>query len=228
MALTDLALDRIKQMVLDGELSPGDRLPPEKELAEHLGISRGSLREAVKALEMIRVLDVRQGDGTYVTQLQAQQLGEAIGFVLELHQSSAVLEILELRSILEVASAARAATRMDAAEVARLQEDIDHVDATSLDSLVEHDFRFHRRIAEHSGNDYLISLLDGVSPKTARVRTWRGIEEADAIVRTLREHQEILTAIGAGDVVGAQAAMHMHIAGVEQWVRSRIQSTPPT
>lgn len=69
MAVTDEAILRIKEMITGGQLAPGDRLPPEKELSEQLGLSRSSLREAVKALEVIRVLDVRRGDGTYVTSL---------------------------------------------------------------------------------------------------------------------------------------------------------------
>ena len=70
MPVTDVAIDKIKDMIITGELAPGDRLPKEAELAQHLGLSRSSLREAVKALCLIRVLDVRQGDGTYVTSLE--------------------------------------------------------------------------------------------------------------------------------------------------------------
>ena len=221
MALTERTLQQFKEMLLSGELRPGQRLPPEKELGERLGVSRGSLRETVKALEMIRVLDVRRGDGTYVTELQAQELGEAIGYVLELHQSAATLEILEVRSVLEVEIAARSCGRIPAEALAAMQRDIDDVDASSIESLVEHDFRFHSTIAAYCGNDYLTSLLAGVSPRTARVRTWRGLEDADAIPRTLREHQSILDALGRGDVLGAQAAMRMHLGGVEQWLRSR-------
>ena len=74
MAVTDEAILKIKDMIVSGELGPGDRLPPEKELSERLGLSRSSMREAVKALEVIRVLDVRRGDGTYVTSLEPRLL----------------------------------------------------------------------------------------------------------------------------------------------------------
>ena len=78
-AVTDRAITAIKQMVVDGELKPGDRLPPEKELSERIGVSRNSLREAVKALSVIRVLDVRQGDGTvrHWARSRAEQLLES-------------------------------------------------------------------------------------------------------------------------------------------------------
>ena len=74
VSLTDDAIERIKQMIIDGELKPGDRLPKEQELADRLGLSRGSLREAVRALTVVRVLDTRQGDGTYVTSLSPSML----------------------------------------------------------------------------------------------------------------------------------------------------------
>ena len=96
MAVTDEAIAGIKQMIVSGQLRPGDRLPPEKELSEHLGLSRSSLREAVKALEVIRVLDVRRGDGTYVTSLEPHLLLEAMSFSLPIIGSDApaVREVL--------------------------------------------------------------------------------------------------------------------------------------
>jgi GntR family transcriptional regulator, transcriptional repressor for pyruvate dehydrogenase complex len=112
MAVTDEAILKIKGMILSGELKPGDRLSPEKELSESLGLSRSSLREAVKALEIIRVLDVRRGDGTYVTSLEPQLLLEAMAFVVDIHQDSSVLELFEVRRILEPSAAALAAARI--------------------------------------------------------------------------------------------------------------------
>jgi len=95
MALTDEAIERIKEMIVSGELRPGDRLPKEADLAERLGLSRNSLREAVKALSLIRVLDVRQGDGTHVTSLRPEVLLDTVGFVLDFHCDDNVLHLLE-------------------------------------------------------------------------------------------------------------------------------------
>src|SRR3954453_14464880 len=114
MAVTDEAITKIKDMLISGELSAGDRLPPEKELSEKLGLSRSSLREAVKALEIIKVLDVRRGDGTYVTSLEPKLLTEAMTFIVDLHQDESILEIFEVRRILEPAAAAIAAGRITA------------------------------------------------------------------------------------------------------------------
>jgi DNA-binding FadR family transcriptional regulator len=88
MSLTEDAITKIKQMILDGRLKAGDRLPREADLADEIGISRGSLREAVRALSLVRILDVRQGDGTYVTSLEADVLMEAMAFLVDFHQGS--------------------------------------------------------------------------------------------------------------------------------------------
>jgi len=101
MALTDDAIDKIKAMIVSGELRPGDRLPREAALAERLGLSRNSLREAVRALALIRVLDVRQGDGTFVTSLEPSLLLDALSFVVDFHRDDTVLQFLEVRRILD-------------------------------------------------------------------------------------------------------------------------------
>src|SRR3954469_23790967 len=92
MPVTDVAIDRIKDMIISGELAPGDRLPKEADLAERLGLSRNSLREAVRALALINVLDVRQGDGTYVTSLEPHLLLDALSFVVDFHRDDTVLQ----------------------------------------------------------------------------------------------------------------------------------------
>lgn len=117
MAVTDEAIDKIKGMLLREELKAGDGLPPEKELAERLGLSRNSLREAVKTLELIRVLDVRRGDGTYVTSLDTNLLNGAVAFIVELHQDRSALELFEVRRILEPTSGFMAASRILAKEL---------------------------------------------------------------------------------------------------------------
>ena len=97
MALTDEAIDKIKQMIISGRVRPGEKLPREADLAAELGLSRNSLREAVKALSLINVLDVRQGDGTYATSLAPSLLLEALSFIVDFHRDDTVLEFLEIR-----------------------------------------------------------------------------------------------------------------------------------
>ena len=101
MSVTQRAIDEIKAMIIRGELAAGERLPKEADLAARLGISRNSLREAVRALSLIHVLDVRQGDGTYVTTLQPSLLLDAMAFVVDFHRDDTVLQFFEVRRILD-------------------------------------------------------------------------------------------------------------------------------
>ena len=219
MALTDQAIDKVKEMLLTGELQPGDRLPPEKELSERLGLSRSSLREAVKALEIIRVLDVRRGDGTYVTSLRPEVLLEALSFVADVQQDSSVLELLEVRRILEPEAAALATGRTEPSDVEQLRVLLDQVaDGTAVDDLVAHDLVFHRKLSGLSGNAYLTSLLDGLSGSTLRARIWRGLTEEGAVERTLTEHRAIVDAVETGDAALVRALVTVHVSGVSQWL----------
>ncbi len=220
MAVTDEAILKIKSMLLSGELKPGDRLPPEKELGEALGLSRSSLREAVKALEIIRVLDVRRGDGTYVTSLTPSLLLDALSFVVDVHQDDSVLELFEVRRILEPAAAALATPHVTADDVAGLRALLAEVDrGTSVDDLVANDIVFHRRISERSGNAYLTQLLDTLSSSTVRARVWRGLTEEGSVERTLTEHRAIVDALEAGDAGLVEAHMTVHVSGVAAWLR---------
>ncbi|HEV7185280.1 MAG TPA: FadR/GntR family transcriptional regulator [Leifsonia sp.] len=223
MAVTDEAILKIKEMILSGELAPGDRLPPEQQLSERLGLSRSSLREAVKALEVIRVLDVRRGDGTYVTSLEPQLLLEAMSFVVDLHDDSSVLELFAVRRILEPAAAALAAAAMTEDTVAALRSEVDAVDvSSSMEGLVAHDLAFHKLISESSGNRYLASLIDGLSSRTVRARVWRGLTQENAVERTLTEHYAIVDALESGDAELARALVTVHINGVELWLREAL------
>ena len=223
MAVTDEAITKIKDMIISGELHAGDRLPPEKELSEKLGLSRSSLREAVKALEIIRVLDVRRGDGTYVTSLEPKLLTEAMTFIVDLHQDKSILDIFEVRRILEPAAAAIAAGRISEAQLAELRATLDDVDDhTSVEALVEHDLVFHGLITTAANNSYMSSVLDGLSSSTVRARIWRGLTQENAVVRTLSEHAAIVEALERGDAELAKALLTVHISGIEHWLRQAL------
>jgi GntR family transcriptional repressor for pyruvate dehydrogenase complex len=223
MAVTDDAISTIKSMIVSGELKPGQRLPPEKELSERLGLSRNSLREAVKSLEIIRVLDVRRGDGTYVTSLEPHLLLEALSFVVDLHQDSSVIEIFEVRRVLEPFAAGLAAEMITEDQLDELAANLAAVgDETPVEQLVAHDLEFHRQVTAASGNAYLSSLLDSMSSGTIRARIWRGITQDDATERTLREHAAILDALRAHDPGRASDELAAHVDGISAWLKSAL------
>lgn len=219
MAVTDEAILKIKEMLLRGELRPGDRLAPEKELSEKLGLSRNSLREAVKALELIRVLDVRRGDGTYVTSLEPHLLREVMTFVVDLHEDASIFELLEVRRILEPAAAAIATRKAGEDDIAKLYVMLDAVNAdTDVEDLVAHDVTFHGFISELSENSYLSSILESLSSRTLRARIWRGLTEQNSVARTLEEHRAIVDAMASKDTELVRARVAVHISGVEHWL----------
>ncbi len=228
MPVTDEAIEKVKSMIMSGELKPGDRLPREADLAERLGLSRNSLREAVKALSLIHVLDVRQGDGTYVTSLDPDLLLDTMSFVIDFHRDDTVLQFLEVRRILEPAATAMAAVTMTAEEIDGLRDVLARLGPEpDVEALVANDLEFHRRIAAGSGNPVLCSLIDGLSGPTTRARIWRGLTQDDAVARTIEQHSAICDAIAARQPEVARSWATVHVAGVEDWLRSVLLDGPP-
>ncbi|WP_214409474.1 FadR/GntR family transcriptional regulator [Sphaerisporangium fuscum] len=220
MAVTDAAIDKIKGMIVSGELAPGARLPKEADLAERLGLSRNSLREAVRALALINVLDVRQGDGTYVTSLEPRLLLDALTFVVDFHRDDTVLEFFQVRRILEPAATAMAATSMGPDDIEELRAILDALpEDPSVEQLVANDLEFHQRIARGSGNTVLCSLIESLSGPTTRARIWRGLTQEGATAKTREQHTAIYEAIATHQPDIARAWATVHIAGVEEWLR---------
>ena len=224
--LTEAAIQQVRQLVVDGKLVPGQRLPPEAELAESLGTSRNTVREAVRALVTARVLDVRRGDGTYVTSLRPELLLAGIGAAADLLQNEFTLELVQVRRILEPAATAMAATRITDDVLHELEDCLHRMStASSHDELVRYDEAFHQLVAATAGNATLASMLTGVSSRTTRGRAWRGVIEAGATERTMSEHAEILAALRARDPKVAEAAALMHVSTTEAWFRSVLGGT---
>ena len=223
VALTDEAIEKIKAMIVSGTLHAGDRLPKEADLAADLGLSRSSLREAVKALSLVNILDVRRGDGTYVTSLEPPVLLEALSFIVDFHRDTSVLEFLRVRRILEPAATAMAAERVTAEDIDGLRKLLDSLGPEpAVEDLVATDMEFHRRIAACSGNSVLCSLLETLSGPTTRARIWRGLTQAKASERTIAEHRAIVDALASHDPEAARSWSIVHIAAVEAWLAAAL------
>jgi GntR family transcriptional repressor for pyruvate dehydrogenase complex len=221
--VTEGAIDKIRERIVSGAWGPGDRLPKESELAADLGLSRNSLREAVRALSQLRVLEVRQGDGTYVSSLEPDLLLESTHFISHLLLGDTEIELYEVRRILEAASAALAAGRIDVQEKVELAQILERMgEAKSVEELVEADVAFHAVIAKAAGNTVLTSLLASLATRTMRARLWHGREADGALDETRNEHRRIYEAIMAGDPDLARAAAAAHIASSERWLKGRL------
>jgi GntR family transcriptional repressor for pyruvate dehydrogenase complex len=222
-SVTDEAIERIRQIIVSGEWGPGTKLPREAELAARLGISRSSLREAVRALALVRVLEVRQGDGTYISSLEPDLLLESTRFVANLLGDRTEIELFEVRRLLEPAATALAAVRMDERSHELLKRELERMTAaSSVEQLVDADAAFHAVIAQASGNAVLSSLLDSLSTRTMRARLWRGRLEEGALEATRAEHARILEALVARDPELARTVAAAHVANSEHWLRAAL------
>jgi GntR family transcriptional repressor for pyruvate dehydrogenase complex len=232
MSLTDKAIARIRELIQSGELAPGSKLPPEPELASQLGLSRNLMREAVKVLAVARVLEVRRGDGTYVTSLQPDLLLGGLGGAVELLQGDAgtLLDLMEVRRLFEPVATALAATRILDPALGEVKRHLDAMREArdEVELLNHHDAAFHRAVIAATGNDTLVTLLEGISSRTVRARIWRGLVDGDAAGRTLAEHEAIYRALAARDGPLAQAAALVHVSNTEGWLRENLSLDPPT
>ncbi|WP_344108478.1 FadR/GntR family transcriptional regulator [Nocardiopsis rhodophaea] len=227
MPVTQRAIERIKERIADGTLKPGDRLPTERELASDLGVSRSSMREAIRALTTLGVLEARHGAGVYVTALRPADLLETFSVLAEVSQGETLIEVLQVRRMLEPAATALAAARADDAQLRRLGEILNRMDADggsagadAYADTVSADLTFHQAIVEITGNATLAAINDGLSSRTFNARVWRGHREAGITARLREDHERIYRALRARDPDAARAAATMHVLEVERWLRA--------
>lgn len=220
MGAIDSAITKLRDLIASGELAPGQRLPPEPQLASWLGVSRNTLREAVRALIHARVLDVRRGDGTYVTSLEPHLLLSGLSFVVDLMQDRTVLELIEVRRILEPAAISLAASRIDDQTLDEVRAAFQRMKAArSTEELIAEDMDFHRLIIKAAGNATLESLLDALVTRTTKARVWRAISGGGTKAWTLAQHSVIIDALAARDAALASAASTILVAASDNWLR---------
>jgi DNA-binding FadR family transcriptional regulator len=215
-------------MITAGELGPGSRLPVEKDLAVSLGVSRGSLREGVRALCIMGVLETRQGDGTYVTSLDSKLLLAPMGFMVDLQAPEHRHDLHTVRRILESEAAARAAlyiTDEQLAEAEAIMAGVSPlvVDGEQLDheAILDADIAFHHVIAQGANNSALAALIDALANRTQRARLWLGLHNQGQVVTSHGEHLAILRALQAHHPDRARLLMGHHLLVVEDYVQDQ-------
>lgn len=223
--LTDRAVDDIKQMIVAGRLRPGDRLPREQDLAEQLGLSRATLREAVSALSVMKVIDVRHGDGMFITSLAPEVLLEPLNFVVALHRDDSILHFLQLRSFVEPECTALAALKIGAEGLLRLRSILDEADRlvasapVDNEQLMTNDLAFHALVNGASQNPVASAILAATSEVTVGPRVQRSMTEKGAEVFTTADHRAIYAAIVDRDPRRAHLCAAAHIERTEDWFR---------
>ncbi|HXA56626.1 MAG TPA: FCD domain-containing protein [Candidatus Acidoferrum sp.] len=207
-------LTAFKWLISEGTLSTGARLPAERDLAEKFQVSRSSLRQALKVLEIMGVISQRVGDGTYVTSGDSSVLAESLEFLILLNGIS-FHEVMEARIIVEPELAARAATRATAKDHAALRHEMKAMKASgkSTDSLSKHDLEFHKIIFDAAGSRVCSMLFTVIHQSLHKL-----IEMTSRLVsveHTMIFHQRIYSAIVQGDPAEARKRMSEHLLDVQ-------------
>ncbi len=215
-ALSEDIVQRLLTLIRERELHPGEKLPPERELASLMGVSRPSLREALRALSIMNVLEIRQGDGAYVSSLEPNLLMAHLDFVFALTDST-FLELFEARKVLEPGIAAMAATRINADELERMEachrQSLDQIDDHA--EFVAADIALHDLIAQAAKNSILERFMAGIR-QLGQVSRQRTVERPGVPRQSVQDHRAIIDALHKRDPQAASQAMLHHLDHIER------------
>jgi GntR family transcriptional regulator, transcriptional repressor for pyruvate dehydrogenase complex len=209
---------QIERLILK-KLKPGDKLPAERELAEMLRVSRGSIRDAIRGLELLGLVEPRQGTGTIVRDNTAtDSMANPFANVLKRRRES-VAELLDFRKMLDPPLAARAATHASSEEIAEMEAILNRQEEKHRrgEAAVAEDAEFHYNIALASGNSVVLKVIDILMDLLRETRA-RSLQVGDRSQRSLDGHRRILEAIKRHDSDAAKSAMLRHIEDVEEIV----------
>jgi GntR family transcriptional regulator, transcriptional repressor for pyruvate dehydrogenase complex len=211
---------QIERLILK-KLHPGDKLPSERELAETLKVSRSSIRDAIRGLELMGLVEPRQGAGTIVREISADAIVNPLANALTRRQEL-VSELLDFRRMLEPPLAARAATHASPEEIAEMEEILQRQERKQEqgDAAVSEDAEFHYAVALASDNSVVLKVLDILMDLLRDTRE-RSLQVEGRSQKSLAGHRRILAAIKRHDGEAAKAAMRRHIEDVEEIVLNK-------
>jgi GntR family transcriptional repressor for pyruvate dehydrogenase complex len=211
--IVDEIVERLVSYILHEDLKPGDKLPTERELMSRLSVGRSTLREAIKTLSAVGVLEVKQGSGTFVGQGNVSILTKPLAWGLLLSQDS-VEHVIEARGVIEVALAGWAAERATEAEISSISRILDSLEASQFDmeTYVEHDLEFHVAIAQAAHNP-MVSLILSLIQQVLRI--WMKVTyiESGGATDSMILHRKIFNAIQSHDARAAREQMEDHTSG---------------
>jgi GntR family transcriptional regulator, transcriptional repressor for pyruvate dehydrogenase complex len=214
--------EQIQQLILKGVLKPGDRLPSERELAVKLGVGRSSLRDAIRTLEVMGILEPRQGHGTVVREPSAEALVVPLTNVL-MRKREMIAELLDVRRMIEPALAARAAKNATPEEVAQLEEILkrQEVKVRRGEPAIEEDDEFHYAIARAARNGVVLKVLDVLMDLLRESRA-RSLQVPGRKNKSYAGHRRVLSAIRRRDGAAAESAVRKHLQEIEQIVMRQL------
>lgn len=211
--MVDSVVNQIRSQIMEGKLPRGNRIPPELELAERLGVSRNTVREALRILEAEGLVQ-RSKRGTTVLPENANLLAAPLANLTRLESIDAV-QIFEVRIVIEVEMAAMAAARAKESDRNRIQGLLSNLDADQTDEgFLQANFEFHRAIAVASGNQLLTAILDAIKEYLLTERFAGPVDPATRKTSNAG-HRAIADAILRSDPEGARQAMRQHLTSIE-------------
>ena len=212
-------IGQIKKLIIDGKLHPGDKLLSERELADTLNVSRASVREAFSALEIMGIITIRPGEGSFVRQVSYEGMMEPLSFLLQIEIDD-IVQLLEVRKILEIEAAALAASRSSPSDLENMKHALvsmlEEVNAGGIGEIG--DASFHFSIAKAANNPILIKLMNAISDlltntfRTSRQKLFL-IDNMPTLLH--QSHYEIYEAIAARNPRLAKRKMQEHLNLVE-------------
>jgi GntR family transcriptional repressor for pyruvate dehydrogenase complex len=212
---------QIERLILK-KLRPGDKLPSERELAELLSVSRSSIRDAIRSLELMGMVEPRQGAGTIVCEISSNSVTNPLANALK-RKEEHISELLDFRKILEPPLASRAATHASPDEISEMEDILKRQEEKlrSGGTAIAEDSEFHYAIALASGNSVVLKVLDILMDLLRETRE-RTLQVEGRPQKSLAGHRLILSAIKRHDPEGAKAAMRRHIEDVEKMVLHKL------
>jgi GntR family transcriptional regulator, transcriptional repressor for pyruvate dehydrogenase complex len=218
--ITELVVQRIKELLGRGELKAGSRLPPERELADMLHISRPSLRTALKALSVMGVIHAKPGAGTYIAKSLPEVFTEPMHFMTLINNTS-VEELFEARLIIEAGLAELAAERATESDIADLIEEIEEMKANTGDpeEFLKHDVRFHQAMARAANNKLMSGVMDTVAQLLFHIRR-QNVAQAKDLEEAIEWHEKIVVAMRKHDPKRAKDTLSGHLRAAQSaWAR---------
>jgi len=222
--LAEQVTGQIENLIVANQLQPGDRLPPERELAQQFGVSRTVIREAIRALVAKSLLEARPGGGTVVRAPTMEAVAQSMRLFLRASQTEVDYDkVHEVRRLLEVEIAGLAAERRTEEDVARMAAILDEVPTVGgdRDLLAQNDVNFHAALARATHNELFSLLLDSIADIMFTVRQL-GFSVPGMPDRTLRYHQAIFEQVKAGNPDQARQAMTEHLVEAEETMRQAL------
>ncbi len=204
------------------QLKPGDMLPPERELVQTFGVSRSSIRDAIRSLEAVGLLEPRQGVGTVVRELASDAVGASVASVL-LQKRKVIGDLLDVRNIIEPALARRAALHASPEQITEMQAILGRQEEKIRQGelAIDEDSAFHYTLALAADNSVMMKLV-GVLMDLLRETRERTLQGEGRPEKSLQGHLRILAAVQRGDASGAEAAMRRHLSEIETIVLQKL------